>query len=486
MRTSNATSLAIGVLTASLTVGCAATPPTGPATDISHQVTAVAPIAPVANGTSNGTLVSQVDYESFASLLSETDTVPPHIDAPGPSHLPSLIDDALANNPRLAKLQSEYQAAAARSRYVDKLPDPVFGVNVFGNPLETAAGSQRANMNVGQAIPWLAKLDAQQQQACLEAMAIHAEFEAARLAVTAQVATGWYRLYVIDKQIETAVANQELLESLIDVANAGVSTGTTTQGDVLLGTLELSQLEERLLALRKQRTSVQAEMNRWIGRSAATAVVTDTTIAHNDVSLDADALLQLAMSHQPEIQAAQLRSQATRWGVEVARLSRRPEFRLSASYFMTDDNRPASSVVNVGEDPWAIGVQMSLPLRRTKYDAIANEAGWKHHAAHETLQGIVDQYDAMILEQVAEARRASETAALYDATILPQARQTLAADQDAYANSKADFDRVIRDYRTLLTLELGYHQAIGELAIARVKLEQLAGQTLGIESSDAE
>lgn len=396
------------------------------------------------------------------------------------SELNFLLDAAVDGNPRLIRLYREYQAASARSQHVDKLPDPKLGANLFGNPIETASGSQRANMNLSQTIPWLERLSAQQQQACFEALAIRAEYAAERLRVIAGVKVGWYRLYVIDKQIETTAANQELLESLIDVANARIATGKASQGDVLLGTLELSTLEERLLTYRKQRRAVEAEINRLIGRSASLPIGPVEEIPGGMIEMDADSIHQIALKSQPEIDAARLRTQATRWGIEVARLSRRPELMLSASYFFTDDNRPATAVVDVGEDPWAVGVQVSLPIWREKYDAVQNEAGWKHQAAQSSVVELADRYDALILDLVTEAERAAETAQLYATTILPQARQTLSADQESYSNGSVEFDRVIRDYRNLLTLELGYQQAIGELAMANARIQQAAGRDLPV------
>lgn len=396
----------------------------------------------------------------------------------GLSDLNVLIRTAMVQNPRLSRLYQDYQAAAARSEYVDKLPDPKLGANVFGDPIETAAGSQRANMNLSQTVPWLGRLSAQQQQACFEAFAIRAEYAAERLRVVASIRVGWYRLYVIDKQIETAEGNQELLESLIDVANARIATGNASQGDVLLGTLELSKLEERLLTYRRQRRAVEAEINRLAGRPAEIPITSPQGIPTGMIDLDAVTIHQIALGSQPEIDAARLRTQATRWGIEVARLQRRPDFMLSASYFFTDANRPATPVVNVGEDPWALGVQVSIPIWKQKYDAMQNEAGWKHQAAHSSVAELADRYDALILDLVTESQRASETAKLYTTTILPQARQTLSADQESYSNGSVEFDRVIRDYRNLLTLELGYHQAIGDLAIANAHIQQAAGRDL--------
>lgn len=390
----------------------------------------------------------------------------------------ALVETAIQRNPRLLHLYQQYQAASARAEYVAELPDPKFGANVFGAPIETAAGSQRANMNLSQTIPWLSRLDAQQQRACLEAMAIRAEFAAEQLQVVAGVRTAWARLYTIDKQIDIAEANRELLNSLIGVANARIATGQASQGDVLLGTLELSQLEERLLTYRRQRRSVEAEINRLVGRAPETPVHGPKQLPLEEPARDASEIYQIALSHQPEIEAARLRTQATRWGIEVARLMRRPDVTFSASYFATDNNRPPTPVVHVGEDPWALGVQVSLPLWRHKYDSMENEAGWKHQAAHSTVDDVSRRYEARILDVVTEAKRAAETARLYQATILPQARQTLSADQKSYANGSVEFDRVMQDYRNLLTLELGYHKALGDLAIASAQLQQAAGRNL--------
>ncbi len=259
---------------------------------------------------------------------------PPPIDS-----LEQLEDAAVAQNPSLRRLAQQYQAARAKVRYVDGLPDPTMAANVFATPIETAAGSQRANLKVAQMLPWLPRLDAQAQQACFEAMALQQVHAAERLKVVGDVRTMWYRLYVLGKQIEIHEANQELLESLIAVANARVSTGKATQGDVLVGTLEYSKLEEQLVTLRQQHISTVAEIDRLVGRRADVAIHGPTTL---DVTLpDWTHLMlrQFALEYQPDIAAARIRTQATRWGVTVAQLKRKPDFSLNASWFAIDNNR---------------------------------------------------------------------------------------------------------------------------------------------------
>ena len=82
-----------------------------------------------------------------------------------------------------------------------------------------------------------------------------------------------------------------------------------------------------------------------------------------------------------------------------------------------------------------------------------------------------------IAESFAEAHRARDTAVLYKETIVPQTRPTLETDQASYANGAVEFDRVMWDFRNLLMLELGYHQAITDLAVAVAKLQQAVGES---------
>jgi len=66
-------------------------------------------------------------------------------------------------------------------------------------------------------------------------------------------------------------------------------------------------------------------------------------------------------------------------------------------------------------------------------------------------------------------------ATLYDATLLPQARETLEIDQQSYVNGNVDFDRLMMDVRNVLMVEFGYHRTIGELAALLARIQQAVG-----------
>ena len=417
-------------------------------------------------------------YSDSAISTSEdsavTDTTSPDPDSTF-NPLPAMERMAETSNASLLRLQQEAAAAFARTRYISKLPDPTLGTNIFGHPIETAAGSQRANINMMQMIPSLERLNAQEKQACFEAMGLQQRYLAERLRIVADLRTAWFKLYVLQKQIETVLANQELLQSMTDILYGRIGTGRATQGDVLLATLEYSRLEEQLLTLKQQTVSTTANINQLLNRSADTPVQAPKLISVVKPAWTHAMLLNVARENQPTIAAAQLQTQATRWGIEVARLRQRPDISIGAAWYLIDDNRPASPVVDVGRDAWSLGASVTLPLDRTKYQAIRDESFLKHAASHADVDDVVRQYDVHLLDLLQQAVAAADTIELYQTTILPQAKQTFNADQLSLTNSSVEFDRVIMDLRNLLTLEFGFHRAVGQLATSVARIQQATG-----------
>lgn len=391
--------------------------------------------------------------------------------------LAELEDWAITNNPSLRRMQHEAGAQWARLGYVDKLPDPVVSSMFFGDAMNFVPDRQLAELQVMQMIPWLGRLQAEAQRAYLEALAAENMYQAERLRIVAELRATWYKLYVLGKQIETTEADQEQLQSLIKTANARIGTGDAQPGDVLMATLELSSLQEQLLGYRQQLVASGAELNRLVGRDVRIPVVPPAKIEAELPQWDHDLLRTIALQTQPELAAARMRTSATQWGIEVARLKRRPDLSFGAGWMvMTAD--PADPMPGAGNDAWTLNLNASLPIGREKYDAMVREASREHFAAHASEDEIAQRLDAMLRDLWAQALASHQTVQLYEQTILPQARQTFEADLKSLANNTVTFDRVIRDYRTLLNLELGYHRALGQLATTLARIRQAVGVDL--------
>lgn len=383
---------------------------------------------------------------------------------------------AMANNPTLRRMQHEAGAAWAKTGYVSKLPDPTVSTMFFTPPMNFEPDRQLADVQVMQMIPWLSRLKAEAQQAHIEALVAQTQYKAEELRVIGDIRATWFKLYVLSKQIETTEADQAQLESLIKTANSRISTGDAQPGDVLMATLELSSLQEQLLGYRQQIVSTTAELNRLVGRDASTPVMPPANIAAELPEWNHDLLLQIAMENQPELNAARLRTAATRWGIEVARLKRRPDLTFGVGWIVMD--APGSMMPGAGRDSMTLGISSNIPVSERKYNAMVSEASREHYAAHASEDEIALRLDALLRDLWEQALASQKTVELYETSILPQARQTFEADQKSLINDTVTFDRVIRDYRTLLNLELGYHRALGQLATTLARIRQLAGTDL--------
>lgn len=383
---------------------------------------------------------------------------------------------AATNNPTLRRLEQEAAAEWAKTGYVSKLPDPSIGTMFYLPPMNFEPDRQVAELQVTQMIPWLSRLRAEAQRAHLEAMAAENLYRTERLRVIGDLRATWFKLYVLDKQIQTTESDKAQLESLIKTANARIVTGDAQPGDVLMASLELSALQEQLISFRQQVVATTAELNRLAGRPARFPVIPPAAISPELPEWNHDLLREIALESQPELNAARLRTAATRWGIEVARLRRRPDLTFGAGWIAMD--APGSVMPGAGADSFTLGVTASIPIWHRKYDAMTAEASSEHTAAHASEDEVALRLDAMLRDLWEQALASQRTIELYETSILPQARQTFEADQKSLINNTVSFDRVIRGYRTLLNLELGYHRALGQLATTLARIQQTVGVDL--------
>lgn len=455
---------------AAVAAGCAADQPRPAVQSQSRMADAPDHVPPAVHPPRSAGDVERVAYEATEDVESESSAA---ANATPVDELNSLVSTALAANARLSQMQQEAAAAWARVRYVDELPDPEVGAMAVVPPMHFADGRQVAIVSFRQSIPWLKRLAAREQQAYFQAWALDSAWQAERLRIISDVKVAYYRLYALEQQLRINHENRQLIDLLTNVATERVAAQSATEGDVLLGTLELSRLEEQRLGLVERGATLRANINRLLNRAAETPVRVPQELSPIDPAWTLETLRQTAWSRQPDIAAAQLRSHAAAWGIRVAELERRPDVTLNLDWMVMQPQREPGLPAFGGDDSVQVGAMVDVPLWHEKYNAMRDEAVRESMASRFSLADVQRQYEAMLAELLEQARAAARTANLYNLTMLPQARQTFAADQRAYVGpGTVEFDRVIEDFRTVLTLEEGYHRAVAEWAIATARIEQ--------------
>ncbi len=242
---------------------------------------------------------------------------------------------------------------------------------------------------------------------------------AAEQRIAADVREAWYRLYLLKQLLQINDANEQLIQSLVTIASAQVEVGRATSGDVVLATIELSRIEEERLQLRQQLASRTAILNRLLSRPADAPIDLPSELVDRQVELSFDTLRLIALEQQPEIALAQLRTQATAWGIRVAKLERVPDLTLSYDQMLMR-NDPGMH----GSDPWQVGAGINLPLWHQKYAAVEQEAAQRHVAAHANAEDVVRANEAVILDLLEQARGKADSRSLSADDLAPSSSGT--------------------------------------------------------------
>ena len=182
--------------------------------------------------------------------------------------------------------------------------------------------------------------------------------------------------------------------------------------------------------------------------------------------------MEVRLSGQPLLRAAQAQTRATQLGVQVAKTSYWPDVTVSVGY--GQDFHP-------GSPNWlSAGVNLSLPLfpgDRQDQDVAAAQA-----KAQQAQYRYDDQHLALAQQaRAAFARYESYKIQLQrmDRQLLPTARNAFSATLAAYSAGRAGLDAVLRTQKDVLDYALTRLQYRRDLALSAAELDFLATQGEG-------
>ena len=300
-----------------------------------------------------------------------------------------LVQEALARNPGLKAGFARARAAAQKAPQVASLPDPTAEATAFLLPPETRVGPQRLMLGFSQALPWLAKLDLKEAAALQEAVALEREVQADRLRLVTDVRRLYYELLFLDRSRATVRRLLDDLDQHEEVAQARYATGVGSTQAVLKLQAEMTRASQELLDLDSREAALRARLNGLRDRPAATPVTRGTLPeAIGEVDLKPERLLDRARSARPELQAADARLARADLVERLARMARRPDFRVGVTYTLVtsrdDDAARLLAIQGDGNDVFGLRGGVTLPIRkRSRAAAIQEALDLRSHAVDE-------------------------------------------------------------------------------------------------------
>src|SRR3989442_4812603 len=181
------------------------------------------------------------------------------------SVLQSLVAEALASNPTVARRQAAVRAATLRIRPAGTLPDPMLTVGVMDLLLPhfefNRSDFTEVDVELSQEIPWPGSLGARSGVVRAAAAGARAEEEIGRAHVTTALAAAYYRLRYAVTALETLRRQRELLDAAVQLSTTRYATGTAPQSDPLQAKLARDRLLSEAFALESERVAALPGVN---------------------------------------------------------------------------------------------------------------------------------------------------------------------------------------------------------------------------------
>ena len=402
----------------------------------------------------------------------------------------ALVDLAVAHNPEVAAGRLRIERMREHPAQAGALEDPELSLTVGELP-QTAAGQVDLIVGLTQKIPYPGTLKTRASLAEHHVLTAATELLDDIERVAAEVRRVYWRRYGTARAIEVNRQDKQVLQQISETIDARARVGESGQADQLRVSLRLSELEQQHDRLTQEMRSLDAMMNRLLNRRVDAPLPVPEVAAWEPRELDRDHLIAKAERENPAVQVRRRLVEQYRHRFMLAKVERRPDFRIGVQYSAVGSDGLAGSAN--GEDQFALTGAVTLPLNSDKYDAMEREA----------LRGIGETLAELDAAQGAAANAAEDALARMDAEaamltrlneqMLPDSRRAFELSLAGYRAGNVSFIQMMDDWQRTLDLELAMHrgharyeQAYADLAAA---LGDVSGQMVRagqVRSGDAE
>jgi cobalt-zinc-cadmium efflux system outer membrane protein len=387
--------------------------------------------------------------------------------------LAEAVSLASGDQPQLAALALQEQAARESARAETQLPDPklVFGfqnVPVSGSDAFRLDRDDMTMVGIGvmQDVVTRSKRNAASARMSAEADRVVAERMLSTRTIQRDVALVWVDAF--EAQRRAATMRKQLAEMTAErqVGTATLSSGGSEVSEVLRLDGELSMARDQLILAERDEARARASLLRWIGEDAVRplpdALPHELSSAVNRVGA-----LDLLGSH-PALQTAQRAVDVALREVERARADRAPDWGWQLMYGQRQDDR---------SDMVSIQLTVGLPLNRAAQqdrriaEKLAEASAMRSEAADR--QRMLEAELATINADLrADAQRLRE----HEEHRIPSARARLDSAQAAYAGGAGSLAEVWQARRAWIDAGLHHEMIIAERARSLARLSWLTGE----------
>lgn len=396
--------------------------------------------------------------------------------APPPLRLADAVRLALTNNPELAAVHFDAEAAQARAAKAGTLPNPMLS---FGF-MDRADGGDWPDTNekrimLEQKFPWFGKRGLQRDVAASEVEGASHTVDSATLSLKRRVKETFFGLYAVRRSIEITREEKEVLRNMTEIATTLYAAGSRSQGDVFSAKSEATLLKQKIIELEAQEGALKAELNSLLNRKADAPV--GLLASPPEVRIPDRLVEDLAEASRRRPEVLYALAMADRYGINKKLMEKEsmPDYQLGVEY----------RSLGMDEDMVMLTVGIDLPIRRASISAGIRESDLMRESSLAAAKAAERSSDLEIQNAVIALMSARRTLQLFRSELIPQAQSRFKASEAGYRTGKTDFSELLESQRFLLSAKVDEAMTEGEVGKQAARLEQAAGINLMSEGADA-
>ncbi|MCJ9430062.1 TolC family protein [Kordiimonas marina] len=391
---------------------------------------------------------------SLSVSAAEPITSPEAAASQKPAAAPALtLEEAVrlalhSDDPYLLEPGERASALDDQATAAAQLPDPKLKVGLANWPTDSFSYTQepmtQIQVGLSQAFPKGKTLDYKRQK--MTAMAEGERFMTAlrQREVVLDTRANWLDLYYWVHAAQEVRKSRQAVKELIEVVRAVYATGRSNSQDILRAELELSLLDDKLVAIGRGEAMARARLSRRIGTAAAARTVSPSwpAMTHPDAR---DVIAKLLPQH-PAVRILAAKTDAAARDVDIAHEQYKPGWAVNVGYGARGSDRA---------DFASVGVTMDLPIftgkRQDKMAAAAKKARQAATLSEDaTLRDLREKLDTAYADWQETGKRIT----LYKSAVIKRAKDTAEASVLSYRSGVTDFPELIRTRLAELNTEL--------------------------------
>jgi outer membrane protein TolC len=376
----------------------------------------------------------------------------------------SIVAAAIAASPSLREVDANLAAARAQLRGAGAMPNPMLMAGVQDQQIDLSRDPMMTMYMVGASQTFVRgeRRGALRRAAQLGIERLEHEAESRRAEIARDALMAYDEAAAANNQIAANDEIANLAAMMSDAARVRYEVGAAAQSDIIRARVEATNIRHAILMQRGVRDSALARLRALLnlppGETIPPFTLTHAMEHHahaENVSLDPST---------PAIAALETEVARSEEDIHLAKLTRKPDFSIEASYGMRPEQKDMFSVVG----------RIELPIRKkaTIEPRIA-EAVARRDAAGAQIGVLRQRLAAAFGEALASRNEAVEQINLHVEQLVPEAKLGFESALASYQTGKTTFDAVLGALQTYRALNVDYYEFLRQLLIADAEIDAL-------------